>query len=189
MFSRCIFILFVLSLSGCSSLSQDECIQANWTNLGFSHGEQGYTFEHGREIISACSEFGITAKLDDYKVGYKQGLAAFCEPENGFTLGLRGDAYNGVCNDTQFRKAWQEGNERYQFEARKAEIDDRLNNINWRLQSISNELASDKPSSSQSKELRREREQLEKERRDLRKEKALLPLLNKFPSWHFEYEL
>jgi len=57
------------------------------------------------------------------------------------------------------------------------------------LQSISNELASDKPSSSQSKELRREREQLEKERRDLRKEKALLPLLNKFPSWHFEYEL
>lgn len=95
MSSRYLFLLFFILLSGCSSLSQDECIQANWTNLGFSHGEQGYTFEHGREIISACSEFGITAKLDDYQAGYKQGLAAFCEPENGFTLGLRGDAYNG----------------------------------------------------------------------------------------------
>ena len=186
---RFLFLLFFIVLSGCTSLSQQECAQANWQELGYSHGQQGYTYERGKEIIATCREFGITAQLSEYQASYQQGLAVYCEPENGFTLGLRGDAYNGVCNDTQFRKAWQEGNERYQFEARKAEIDDRLNNINWRLQSISNELASDKPSSSQNKELRREREQLERERRDLRKEKALLPLLNKFPSWHFEYEL
>lgn len=189
MSSRYLFLLFFVVLSGCTSLSQEDCVRANWEELGYSHGEQGYTFEQGRHIVSACTQFGITAQLDDYQVGYKQGLAAFCQPENGFTLGLRGDAYNGVCNDTQFRKAWQEGNERYQLEARKTEIDNRLRNIDWRLQSINNELASNKASSNQSKELRREREQLEKERSNLRKEKALLPILNKLPSWHFKYEL
>ena len=52
----------------------------------------------------------------------------------GDTVGV--DALLATINEgaasSDARKAWQEGNERYQFEARKAEIDDRLNNINWR---------------------------------------------------------
>lgn len=104
-------------------------------------------------------------------------------------MGLRGEAYNSVCNNTQFRKAWQEGNEHYQVQARKAEIDTRLDSINWRLDEIRSELSASAASSNQRKELRREREQLEDESKDLRRERALLPLLNKLPSLNIEYEL
>jgi len=186
---RFLLLLLIVLVAGCTSLSQDECLQANWQQLGYNHGMQGYSLEQGQEIIASCREFGVTPQLNEYQASYQQGLAVYCEPENGFTLGLRGEAYNSVCNNTQFRKAWQEGNEHYQVQARKAEIDERLESINRRLDEIRSELSASAVTSNQRKELRREREQLEDESKDLRRERALLPLLNKLPSLHIEYEL
>ncbi|MBE0456735.1 DUF2799 domain-containing protein [Pseudoalteromonas sp. KG3] len=186
---RVLLLLFFIVLSGCTSLSQQECAEANWQQLGYSHGQQGYTYERGKEIIATCREFGITAQLSEYQASYQQGLAVYCEPENGFTLGIRGESYNGVCNNTQFRKAWQEGNDRYQLEERKAEIEQRLDEIEWRLNTIRDELSAETVGSNKRKELHREREMLEDERRDLIRERSLLPLLNNLPSVHVEYEL
>lgn len=186
---RFLFLLFFISLSGCTSLSQDECLQANWQQLGYNHGMQGYSLEKGQEIVSSCREFGVTPQFNEYQVSYQQGLAVYCEPENGFTLGIRGESYNGVCNNTQFRKAWQEGNDRYQLEERKAEIEQRLNEIDWRLNTIRDELSAETVGSNKRKELHREREMLDDERDDLIRERSLLPLLNKLPSFHVEYEL
>lgn len=186
---RVLFLLFFILLSGCSSLSQQECAQANWQQLGYSHGQQGYTYEQGKEIILSCREFGIAAQLSEYQASYQQGLAVYCEPENGFTLGIRGKSYNGVCNSKDFRKAWQEGNDRYQLEERKAEIEERLDAIDWRLDTIRNELSAETLGSNKRKELHRERKALDDERDDLIREKSLMLLLNKIPAFHVEYEL
>lgn len=164
-------------------------MQASWQELGYDHGVQGYSYDQGKDIVFACREFGITPQLEEYKKSYQQGLAVFCVPEHGFTLGIQGQAYNGVCNDEHFRRAWEEGNDRYQIEARKAEIDQRIDTINWQLQSISNELSNKNNSSEKRKELRYRRTQLERERKDLRRERSLLPLLDKLPSFNFRYEL
>ncbi len=169
-------------LSGCTTLSKDECMNAHWQQIGYAHGTNGKEYNDGLKTIAKCTEYGINADLAQYKTGYDQGLALFCEPENGFTLGLKGSSYNGVCNSIAFRKAWQEGNDRYEVQQRISYIDSRIERIDRRLEDIRAELTGDQLDSTQRKALYNEREYLEDERTDLRKERALLPLLNTLPS-------
>ncbi len=35
-------LLFVFLLTGCATLSQEECVNANWQTIGFEDGIQGY---------------------------------------------------------------------------------------------------------------------------------------------------
>ncbi|NIZ05374.1 DUF2799 domain-containing protein [Pseudoalteromonas sp. HF66] len=175
-------LLSLIVLAGCTSVSKDECLQANWQGIGYKHGADGTEYHDGLDALSQCGEYGVSADIDEYKEGYDLGLAVYCEPENGFTLGIQGVSYNGVCNSTAFRKAWQEGNDRYQVQQRLAYIDDRIDDIDRRLKDIRAELNSNQLDNGQQKELYRERKDLEHERKDLRKERALLPLLNKLPS-------
>lgn len=44
---RSLLLLLIVLGAGCTSLSQDECLQANWQQLGYSHGVQGYSLEQG----------------------------------------------------------------------------------------------------------------------------------------------
>ena len=175
-------LLPLIVLAGCTSVSKNECLQADWYGIGYKHGADGTEYRDGIDALSQCSEYGVNADIAKYKVGYDQGLATYCEPENGFTLGMQGASYNGVCNSTAFRKAWQEGNDRYQVQQRLSYIDNRIDDIDRRLKDIRGELNSNHLNNTQQKELYRERKDLENKRIDLRKERALLPLLNKLPS-------
>ncbi|WP_462165670.1 DUF2799 domain-containing protein [Pseudoalteromonas sp. GB43] len=175
-------LLPLIVLAGCTSVSKNECLQADWYGIGYKHGADGTEYRDGIDALSQCSEYGVNADIAKYKVGYDQDIATYCEPENGFTLGMQGASYNGVCNSTAFRKAWQEGNDRYQVQQRLSYIDNRIDDIDRRLKDIRGELNSNQLNNTQQKELYRERKDLENERKDLRKERALLPLLNKLPS-------
>ena len=175
-------LLPLVVLTGCTSLSKDECLQANWYGIGYQHGVNGTQYQDGVNALAQCSEFGVRADINEYKSGYDQGLNVYCEPENGFTLAMQGMPYNGVCNSTAFRKAWQEGNDRYQVQQRLIDIDDRIEEIDRRLHTIRAELNSNQLDNQQRKNLYHERKSLEDERNDLRKERALLPPLNKLPS-------
>ena len=184
-----IFILATLwVLAGCTSLSQSECGQANWQQLGYQHGEKGYTYARGAEIVLACKEFGITPKMEDYQQHYQKGLKQYCNPENGFAEGLNGTSYNSVCNSTEFRKAWVAGNERYQIQKRMDEIDSRIDEITARIANIYNELSSKNITYNQQQELTDERKDLKDELKALKRERTLLPVLNKLPSLHFNYQ-
>ncbi|WP_237070505.1 DUF2799 domain-containing protein [Pseudoalteromonas aliena] len=189
MIKKLVFSLALITLSGCTSLSQEECAYANWQQLGYDHGESGKAYNQGIDTVKACREFGISPDVALYKEGYNNGLQHYCKPENGFAVGIRGESFNGVCNSKQFRKAWEEGNDRYQIEARKTEINNRLDTINRRLEVISNELSAANVSSNQRRELTNERRVLDDERSSLRRERSLIPLLNKLPSFRVEYEL
>ena len=179
----------LIALNGCTSLSQEECGYANWQQLGYAHGESGETYSEGMDKVSACREFGIVPDIALYKEGYDNGLQHYCEPENGFAVGINGGVFNGVCNSKQFRRAWEQGNERYQIKERKDEIANRLDTINRRLRAIGDKLSSENITRSERAELTRERRELKDEGKSLRRERSLIPLLNKLPSFHVEYEL
>ncbi len=189
MIKKCVFSLALITLSGCTSLSQEECAYANWQQLGYDHGQSGKTYSQGVDTVTACQEFGISPDVAQYKEGYDNGLRYYCKPENGFAVGIRGESFNGVCNSKQFRKAWEEGNDRYQVEVRKTEIKNRLDTINRRLEVIRSELSAANISSNERAVLINEQRDLDDERNDLRRERALIPLLNKLPSVHIDYEL
>lgn len=90
-------ILIMLFLPGCATLSKDECLTANWRNIGYEDGTEGQAPDKVDSHRQACAEYGVTPDLDGYQQGYAEGVLIFCTPRNGFARGKSGAAYNGIC--------------------------------------------------------------------------------------------
>lgn len=111
----------VAALAGCSSMSEKECLATDWRTVGYEDGVAGYAGDRIGEYREQCSEHGVTPSLSEYQAGREQGLREFCKPLNGFRVGARGGAYNGVCPaeaDGAFLDAYQSGRQLYSLRAR-----------------------------------------------------------------------
>ena len=80
----------LLAMSGCASLSPEQCKQADWRQIGYADGIKGLPGSQIDEHASACASLGIRPNLDLYLQGRQQGLLSYCQPENGFQVGRRG---------------------------------------------------------------------------------------------------
>jgi len=108
--------LVILTLSGCASMSSDECAMSDWTAVGYEDGSRGYTTERFSSHRKACAKHGITADFTAYQEGRNQGLVEFCQPGRGFNLGANGGQYNGVCAadlELEFLDAYRAGHKLY----------------------------------------------------------------------------
>jgi hypothetical protein len=84
-------------LAGCASMSEQECLYADWQAIGFEDGSVGM---HSSAVTSrrqACAKAGVTVDMAAYMAGREQGLTEYCTPANGFRAGESGAAYSGVC--------------------------------------------------------------------------------------------
>lgn len=141
----------LLALGGCATMNRDECISANWRQVGYSDGAKGLSSHHIEEHAKACAEHHVQVNLDDYLAGHRQGTVAYCQPDNGFMVGRSGvRTINVVCPDP-LRAAFFEQHRRglivYAIEAdlnsRRSEaadarrhirrIDDRINEVRENL--------------------------------------------------------
>ena len=98
--SRLVLIFSVavtLGLSGCASMSADECAMSDWRTIGFEDGAQGYTADRLGNHRKACAKHGVAPDFDAYQSGRSQGLRQYCQPSRGFNVGASGGRYNGVC--------------------------------------------------------------------------------------------
>lgn len=112
--------LAALLLVNCASMSKQECLNADWQSIGFEDGRLGYSSARIGDHRRACAKINVKPDLALYQQGYEDGARQFCEPQNGFKLGLRGGAYNVICPaDTQdgFAAAYDEGKEIYRVNA------------------------------------------------------------------------
>ena len=94
---RVCLIVSALGLSGCASLSESECRQQRWYEVGARDGSQGRSTQYYTQHIEACSQYGIRLQLDDYQAGYRQGLKTYCTASSGYREGARVDEYQQVC--------------------------------------------------------------------------------------------
>ena len=102
--SKLIFIGVVLvlaGLSGCATMSSDECMTSDWTTIGFEDGVRGYTADRIGKHRKACAKHGVTPDFTAYQAGRDQGLVEYCQPGRGFSVGSSGGRYNGVCSVNQ----------------------------------------------------------------------------------------
>jgi hypothetical protein len=120
----------LLGLTGCASMSKDECLAVDWRTVGYEDGVQGYPGDHIAQHRKACAKYGVRADLALYQEGRSQGLVEFCQPINGYNLGVRGGAYRGVCPaqlEPTFKRAYDAGRELYVMASRvsgtQAELD------------------------------------------------------------------
>lgn len=170
-------VLIALTLSGCASLTQEQCQTGNWRDIGQADAVSGFPASRFQEHGKACERYGITPSIEDYQAGYHHGLLRYCTLSNGFTIGRQGYTYQGICPailEPAFSSGYQRGSNIHEIEmsiasARRAysEADDQL---------VDGLKSDDKPSGEEILRLRDEKSRLLDEIRRLteRRERALV---------------
>ena len=90
--------LAMVGLSGCATMSGDECATSDWSQIGYEDGSRGYTTDRVAKHRKACAKHGVTPDFAAYQAGRDQGLIEYCQPGRGFSVGANGGSYNGVCS-------------------------------------------------------------------------------------------
>ena len=105
-------VLAIAVLSGCASMSSEECSNSDWAAIGYEDGSRGYTTDKFGSRRKACAKHGVTADFKAYQEGRDEGLVEFCQPSRGYNLGASGGTYYGVCDvamEEEFLDAYRAG--------------------------------------------------------------------------------
>jgi hypothetical protein len=93
----CFLFLLGLALSGCASMSKDECRAADWQQVGQRDGASGYDSSRLDEHRKACAEVAVVPDALRWQQGWLQGLPLYCTAQVGWREGRAGNSYRGVC--------------------------------------------------------------------------------------------
>lgn len=85
------------SLFSCATLEKDECLTADWYQIGYEDGANGYPLSRIGKHRKACARHGVAPDMPTYEDGHDRGLVEFCTPVNGYRAGLNGRAAGNVC--------------------------------------------------------------------------------------------
>lgn len=132
-------VLGVFLLPGCATLSEEECLTADWRMIGYEDGVKGQSGAHIGEHREACAEHGVTPDMDAYRQGRDEGLRQYCQPENGFRMGARGTSYGGICpGDTAdaFRSAYLEGKHLFELSSSVRRTENKIRSKKQELQQV-----------------------------------------------------
>ncbi|WP_338590392.1 DUF2799 domain-containing protein [Shewanella khirikhana] len=124
-----IMALTLLSLlTGCSSLSVEDCANTDWKEQGYGEAKAGFSLKRYDYYAQECKELGgVIPPKADYTSGHYQGTQEFCTSISGYKFGKEGGYYQQSCkewklDETVFFKGYQAGTEYYK--AQKAVDDD-----------------------------------------------------------------
>lgn len=96
--SRLLCALLALTLcGGCAVMSESECVNANWREVGRNDGLEGKRAEELGRYQDACLQYGVTPDGEAYGKGREEGLAIYCTPDTGYWEGRNGGSYRQVC--------------------------------------------------------------------------------------------
>lgn len=115
-----VVLIAVLALSGCSSMSPEECQVGDWFAIGKTDGQQGIASSKFRSYQKDCAEHGVSSDFQAYQRGHAEGVLLYCTYDEGRELGQSGGSYNKVCTgalEPQFRLGYDRGRAWYQAES------------------------------------------------------------------------
>jgi hypothetical protein len=90
----------VLIMSGCATMSPDECRTADWYLIGELDARSGRTPAQFANRDRACREAGYPGDQQSWREGWDQGLTVFCTAPQGFRFGREGGRYERTCPAT-----------------------------------------------------------------------------------------
>ena len=117
---------------GCATgMSKDECALADWQTIGYEDGLRGLPAERIGAHRVACAKHQVTPNLASYTAGRERGLREYCQPKNGFRVGLQGGSYANVCSgatETAFVDSYRYGRQIHDARAELRSTHARLRN-------------------------------------------------------------
>jgi hypothetical protein len=90
-------VAIILLLTGCATVSKEDCLVTDWFEVGRMDGMQGTPRTAFQNRAKPCLEYGINADRQAYYQGHDQGLKYYCTEQKGFELGIKGHPYKSVC--------------------------------------------------------------------------------------------
>ncbi len=111
-------LTFSLLLSGCATMTAEDCTTADWQALGFHDGAKGATLTMADRRANDCAKHGFEMDYAAYSNGRNEGLTEYCTPATAYGLGESGKKYNGVCaqhGEPAFLAAYDRGRELHAF--------------------------------------------------------------------------
>jgi hypothetical protein len=110
LYIRYLLVLLVIFISGCGSMSRDECVNADWRTIGFEDGANGKPPGRIGDHRKACASHDIVPNRDTYLTGYDEGNQTFCTFERGQREGQYGYRSNDLCAaNTDYPAGRQDG--------------------------------------------------------------------------------
>lgn len=106
-------------VSSCASMSEQECLSANWLDQGFRDGRSGQPLTRFQEHRQACAKVGIRPDQRLYLQGREQGIVHYCTPSNAIEEGRLGRQYRNACPahlEHEFFLAYERGKQVYDAE-------------------------------------------------------------------------
>lgn len=123
-------------LAGCSGMSEQACLTADWRTVGFEDGTLGRSEASIGRYRQQCGEHGVAPDLAAYRAGHAEGVRIYCRESNGFATGHSGAGYQGVCPadlEPAFVAEYNAGRHLYELERALANVDARIAS-NYRAQ-------------------------------------------------------
>ena len=128
--SRLLSLAAAVSLiAGCSGMSEQACVTADWRTVGFEDGTLGRTEATIGRYRQQCADHGVAPDLDSYRAGHADGVRVYCRESNGFAVGHSGATYQGVCPadlEADFVAEYNAGRRLNELESALANVDSRI---------------------------------------------------------------
>lgn len=115
--------------AGCSGMSEQACVTADWRTVGFEDGSLGRAEATIGRYRQQCAEHGVAPDLDRYRAGHAEGVRTYCRESNGFAVGHSGTSYQGVCPadlEPAFLAEYNAGRRLHELESALASVDARI---------------------------------------------------------------
>lgn len=113
-----LLLITLLVLSACASISEEECLAADWYSIGVEDGSKGYPMSRIGAYRKDCAEVGVAPDADQYAQGRDYGLESYCTYERGYAEGKRGSSNRAVCPpgnlEAEFMQGYNDGHYVYE---------------------------------------------------------------------------
>ena len=130
-------LLASVVMTGCASMTADECKSANWKEVGVSDGLKGRPSSFLVERVNDCLKTGVRLDTALYADGRDQGLQNFCRFENAAVLGVNGTDYAGVCPaavEVEFRRRYDTGHAVFDLRNKVSDLNNRGERLQKRVE-------------------------------------------------------
>lgn len=92
-------LALVAALSGCETMTEDQCRKADWAERGRADGRNGDPESHIDAHRKACAKAGVVPDDRRWRQGWAEGVRAYCVPTMAWRAGLDNRSYRGACRD------------------------------------------------------------------------------------------
>jgi len=177
-----------MGLSGCASISKEECQVGSWADIGYKDGARGKKRGRLADYAKTCAKYGISPDRQAYLTAFEQGVTKYCTYERGFERGETGSSFNQVCAhrpQSGFADGYDAGRIVYEIHNEHRNLIEAYEDRYAAYEDVTRRLAEDDLGADERKRLKKKVSRLDREIEDLRIDVRAHERLYDLPRHHF----